>query len=155
MITWCNSAMGNWYQLAYPVLEKSQYLAGDCLSAADITFAALVGYLPFIRLYSNAQYACSHLPFLESLTKKAISCIAFLQAPGHLEPKPCRKNCELRKPASMLWDCSRSNATLEHLFRSKKGVCLDYGNTCNTILSESEIQHGVHHLCTHIFLVKT
>ena len=48
------------------VLQKSPYLAGDNLSAADITFAALVSMLLSFRLWKDSigdQHQDSHTRF--------------------------------------------------------------------------------------------
>ena len=46
--------------LTFLVLEKSPYLAGDCLSAADITFAALVRFHIHPALASMLMIEFSH-----------------------------------------------------------------------------------------------
>lgn len=128
------------------MLETSQYLAGDCLSAADITFAALVSSPPMSTLCIETHSRSSHLSFSASPTKKAISCIHFLQTHGLLKAELCTKNCERRRPGSMFCDYSKRNAILELLFRSRKGLCLDYGDqwyplrNCNVLLEQKKYE---------------
>jgi len=48
------------YQSNYLVLENSEYLAGSCLSAADITFAALS--FPILGITHQEGYQLYSLP---------------------------------------------------------------------------------------------
>lgn len=95
-------------------------------------------------LYIETHSRSSHLLFSVSPTKKAISCIHSLQTHGLLKVKLFTKNCERRRPASMFCDCSKRNAILELLFRSRKGLCLDYGDqwyplrNCNVLLEQKK-----------------
>jgi hypothetical protein len=100
------------------------YLAGDYLSAADITFAALVCIkstsviiLKLTSLQSSPVLGITHQEGSTPL----------LQSQILLKANPFSENCGLQRLVCMCCDYTRRNVILTHLYHNRNGHCLDYG----------------------------